>query len=187
MTCPTPISTRWDASYTIGPTIKSICCSARFLRAFQRVTDCSLRKNCSTRTASDRCTRTCNRSICSWSPKAASAHWVNTRDLPAGPASQKSTLPGESHLAAPCQEGPDLLLGRSVSSHCSQARKTASHHRGRTYILVAAFYMLKRNEVYRDAGGDYFEKANPEALRRYLVKRLERLGNKVILEPVTAA
>jgi transposase len=54
-------------------------------------------------------------------------------------------------------------------------------------ILVAAFYMLKRNEPYREAGGNYFEQANPTALRRYLVKRLERLGHKVILEPATAA
>lgn len=54
-------------------------------------------------------------------------------------------------------------------------------------ILVAVFYILKRNEPYREAGGNYFEQANPAALRRYLVKRLERLGHKVILEPATAA
>jgi transposase len=54
-------------------------------------------------------------------------------------------------------------------------------------ILVAAFYILKRNEPYREAGGNYFERMNPTALRRYLVKRLERLGHRVILEPATAA
>lgn len=54
-------------------------------------------------------------------------------------------------------------------------------------ILVAVFYILKQNEPYREAGGNYFEQANPAALRRYLVKRLERLGHKVILEPATAA
>jgi transposase len=53
-------------------------------------------------------------------------------------------------------------------------------------ILVAAFHMLKGNEPYREAGGNYFERANPTALRRYLVKRLERLGHKVILEPAIA-
>jgi transposase len=53
-------------------------------------------------------------------------------------------------------------------------------------ILVAAFYILKRNEPYREAGGNYFEQVNPTALRRYLVKRLERLGHKVILEPAPA-
>ena len=54
-------------------------------------------------------------------------------------------------------------------------------------ILIAAFYILKRNEPYREAGGNYFEQKNPAALRRYLVKRLERLGHRVILEPATAA
>ena len=54
-------------------------------------------------------------------------------------------------------------------------------------ILVAAFYILKRNEPYREAGGNYFEQVNPMALRRYLVKRLERLGHRVILQPATAA
>jgi len=54
-------------------------------------------------------------------------------------------------------------------------------------ILAAAFYMLSRNEPYREAGGNYFEWAKPSAPRRYLVKRLELLGHKVILQPATAA
>ena len=54
-------------------------------------------------------------------------------------------------------------------------------------IVVAAFYILKRNEPYREAGGDYFERANPAALQRYLVRRLERLGHKVVLEPASTA
>ncbi len=53
-------------------------------------------------------------------------------------------------------------------------------------ILVAAFYILKRNEPYREAGGRYFEQRDPAAVRRYLVKRLERLGHRVILEPAAA-
>ena len=54
-------------------------------------------------------------------------------------------------------------------------------------ILVAAFYILQRNEPYREAGGNYFEQKDPTAVRRYLVKRLERLGHRVILEPAVAA
>lgn len=50
-------------------------------------------------------------------------------------------------------------------------------------ILVAAFYILQRNEPYREAGADYFERKDPTGLQRYLVRRLERLGNKVTLEP----
>jgi transposase len=54
-------------------------------------------------------------------------------------------------------------------------------------ILVAAFYILKQNEAYREAGGDYFERSNPAALQRYLVRRLERLGLKVLVEPASTA
>ena len=54
-------------------------------------------------------------------------------------------------------------------------------------ILIAAYYILKRNEDYREAGGNYFEQVNPAALQRYLVKRLERLGHKVTLEPAATA
>jgi hypothetical protein len=42
---------------------------------------------------------------------------------------------------------------------------------------------LKRKEQYVELGFDYFDKKNPDTLRRSLVRRLERLGNKVILEP----
>jgi len=34
-------------------------------------------------------------------------------------------------------------------------------------------------------GGSYFDHLNPERLARYLVRRLERLGLKVTLEPAT--
>jgi transposase len=52
-------------------------------------------------------------------------------------------------------------------------------------ILVAVYQMLARNEEYQELGGNYFDGLNPAGLRRYLVKRLERLGHHVILEPIT--
>jgi transposase len=52
-------------------------------------------------------------------------------------------------------------------------------------ILVAAYYMLSRNQDYQEAGGDYFDRVNPDSLRRYLVRRLERLGHRVALLPAT--
>jgi transposase len=50
-------------------------------------------------------------------------------------------------------------------------------------ILVIAYCLLKRKEQYVELGADYFDKKNPDALRRSLIRRLERLGNRVILEP----
>jgi transposase len=52
------------------------------------------------------------------------------------------------------------------------------------FILVIAYFMIKTGEEYREPGGNYFERINSESLKRYLIKRLERLGQKIILEVV---
>jgi transposase len=54
-------------------------------------------------------------------------------------------------------------------------------------ILVIAYYLLKRQESYRDLGPNYFDQKNPESLRRSLVKRLERIGYAVSLTPLAEA
>lgn len=51
-------------------------------------------------------------------------------------------------------------------------------------LLVIAYYILRDGTCYRDLGADYFDRLNPEGLRRRLTKRLEGLGFKVILEPL---
>jgi transposase len=54
-------------------------------------------------------------------------------------------------------------------------------------ILVILYHMLKHGTTYADLGGDFFERLEPERLTRYYVRRLERLGHKVTLEPCVAA
>jgi transposase len=51
-------------------------------------------------------------------------------------------------------------------------------------LLVIAYYILRDKTCYRDLGPDYFDRLNPEGLRRRLTKRLEGLGFKVTLDPV---
>jgi transposase len=50
-------------------------------------------------------------------------------------------------------------------------------------LLVIIYQVLKNNVEYRDLGPDYFERLEPERLRRYLVKRLQNLGDDVTLSP----
>jgi hypothetical protein len=50
-------------------------------------------------------------------------------------------------------------------------------------LLVIAYYILRDGTGYSDLGADYFDRLNPEGLRRRLTKRLEGLGFKVTLEP----
>jgi transposase len=54
-------------------------------------------------------------------------------------------------------------------------------------ILIIVYYMLKRGTAYTDLGADYFDKRNQQQLQRSLVKRLERLGLQVTVEPAKAA
>jgi transposase len=50
-------------------------------------------------------------------------------------------------------------------------------------LLVIAYYILRDGTCYNDLGADYFDRLNPEGLRRRLTRRLEGLGFKVTLEP----
>ena len=54
-------------------------------------------------------------------------------------------------------------------------------------ILVIAYHMLRDGTDYVDLGGNYFDKRDEQRVQHQLVKRLERLGLKVIVEPAVAA
>ena len=50
-------------------------------------------------------------------------------------------------------------------------------------ILTAGYYMLHRaTTTYQDLGPDYFDKRNTVRATHRLVKRIEALGHRVILE-----
>jgi hypothetical protein len=49
-------------------------------------------------------------------------------------------------------------------------------------ILIIAYHLIKNKEVYRELGGDFFEKRNPQTTARRLVRRLEQLGYRVNLD-----
>jgi len=51
-------------------------------------------------------------------------------------------------------------------------------------LLEIAYHMLKRKEDYRELGADHFDRIDVNRIRRSLVRRLERLGHKVTLEPL---
>jgi transposase len=50
-------------------------------------------------------------------------------------------------------------------------------------ILVIIYQLLKHDVEYHDLGAEFFDRLEPERLRRYLVKRLQRLGYDVTLKP----
>ena len=46
-------------------------------------------------------------------------------------------------------------------------------------ILVSLYYMLKNKQPYNELGADFLDRRKAENIKRYLVKRLERLGLQV--------
>ena len=55
-------------------------------------------------------------------------------------------------------------------------------------ILEVIYHLLKHRDLkYHDLGGDYFDRLDPQRLRRHLVKRLESMGYEVTLTSPQAA
>ena len=93
-----------------------------------------------------------------------------------------------------------LVQAAWAASHTKGTYLAASYRRvaarrGRKRALVALghtllrvmYHMLRAQTDYVDLGGDYFERRDREALSRRLVRRLERLGLKVTVEPLERA
>jgi transposase len=53
-------------------------------------------------------------------------------------------------------------------------------------ILQAIWHMLSTGETYRDLGGDYFARRDPQRATRRLVAQLQRLGHTVTLQETIA-
>jgi len=51
-------------------------------------------------------------------------------------------------------------------------------------ILVAAYHMLSRSVDYKDLGTTFLDQASASATKRSLIKRLQRLGYSVSLQPI---
>ena len=53
-------------------------------------------------------------------------------------------------------------------------------------ILQAIWHMLSTGETYRDLGGDFYQRRDPQRATRRLVAQLERLGHTVTLQQAVA-
>ena len=67
-----------------------------------------------------------------------------------------------------------------------RGRKRAAVAVGHT-ILTIAYYVLTRERDYQDLGLDYFDRRDHDRVTDQLVRRLERLGHRVSLEPTIAS
>jgi transposase len=54
-------------------------------------------------------------------------------------------------------------------------------------ILVIIYHLLSQDTTYQELGGNYFDERDRQAVEKRLVRRLERLGYQVELQPVAQA
>jgi transposase len=86
-------------------------------------------------------------------------------------------------------------VGRSRSTYLGAKYGSLSGRRGKKRaavavarkILVIAYHIIRDGTVYQELGADYLDQRKRKAVTQYAVKRLEKLGYKVTLEPLQSA
>src|SRR5919109_2133901 len=121
------------------------------------------------------------------------ASWAGVcpgNDESAGKRRSGKTRKGSKWLRATLTESANAAA-RAKNSYLSAQYQRLRGRRGHAKaitavshsILTTAWHMLTTGEIYRDLGGDYFTRQNPDRLTRRLVHQLEALGHHVTLEP----
>jgi transposase len=114
-------------------------------------------------------------------------------DQSAGRRRTGKTRKGDGWLRTALVEAANSAAGRTRGTHPNAQYTRIKRRRGHKKaivavahsILVSADYILRDRVPYEDLGGDYFgNRERPERLTQHLVRQLERLGQRVTLEPV---
>jgi transposase len=115
-------------------------------------------------------------------------------DESAGKRRSGKTRKGSKWLASALTEAAHAAArtkGSHLSAHYARVKgrrgsKKAAVAVGHS-ILVIAYHLLERKEPYEDLGEEYYirdRRCSSEAHTKRLVRQLERLGHKVVLEPL---
>jgi transposase len=137
---------------------------------------------------------------------------VNMEQFPSARhlASWAGLCPGSDESAGKQKSGKTRRGNQAVRRFLCQAAWAASRSRktyleaqfrrfskrlGRKRSLIAvahtmhtiAYHLLQRKQTYQGLGPDYFERFQTQAIQKNLVRRLEKLGDTVILRPHPAS
>ena len=123
--------------------------------------------------------------LAAWAGVAPAMHESAGRQTPAGKRH------GNKWLTAMLVEAAGSVgrMHRKNYLAAQHARLTKRRGMGRAQvavahsILVAAYWMLKRDEPYHDLGADWHSRRNDQAHTRRLIAQLEHLGHTVIIDP----
>jgi transposase len=125
------------------------------------------------------------------------ASWAGVcpgNDESAGKRRSGRTRKGSKWLRATLTESA-LAATRTKDSYLAAQYRRLRGRRGHSKavtavghsILTAAWHMLHTGELYRDPGGDYYTRQNPDRTTKRLIRQLEALGHHVTLEPQDVA
>ena len=97
---------------------------------------------------------------------------------------------GNKHLKSALTQAGQAA-GRSNNTYLRAQYQRLSARKGRKRaslavghsILTIAYHMIDRGTQFQELGADYFDRRNPETVKRRLVSRLEKLGFHVTLQP----
>jgi transposase len=94
----------------------------------------------------------------------------------------RSALIGAAHAAAKAKGSH--LAAKYASIKGRRGPKKAAVAVGHS-ILVICYHILQRGEAYRELAEEHFHRCrSEEAYRKRLVRQLEKLGHRVVLEPL---
>jgi transposase len=127
------------------------------------------------------------RQLCSWAGRCPG------NDQSAGKRRSGRTRKGSKWLRDALKEAAMAAIRTKDSYHHAQyqrLRPRLGHGRAlgavQHSMLTAIWHMLSTGETYRDLGGDYYRRLDPERQTRRLVAQLQRLGHTVTLEKAAA-
>ncbi|WAH99711.1 IS110 family transposase [Arthrobacter sp. MMS18-M83] len=122
--------------------------------------------------------------LAAWAGVAPAIHESAGRRTPAGARHGNKWLTSALvEAAASAARSKNTYLSaqqaRIASRRGAKRAQVAAAHS----ILDSAYYMLSRNEPYRDLGPEWMHRRYDQAQTRRLVTQLERLGHTVVIDP----
>lgn len=122
--------------------------------------------------------------LAAWAGVAPAIHESAGRRTPAGARHGKKWLTSALvEAAASAARSKNTYLAAQQARIASRRGAKRAQIAAAHSILVSAYYMLERNEPYRDLGPDWLQHRHDEAHTRRLVAQLERLGHTVVIDP----
>jgi transposase len=125
------------------------------------------------------------------------ASWAGVapgKDESAGRNRSSRTPKGNRYLRTALVQAAHAA-GRTRDTYLGEQYRRIARRRGKKRaavavahsILVIAYHMIRDGTEYIERGASYFDQLDSQSTQRWLTRRLESLGYKVTLEPLSAA